>query len=248
MKTNCLITVLCVSLLYGHAQTPKEKIVATKEITWYGLDFSNQKLVGEKDDYQVYDLLYELGDMNRAIVAESQKYNLKKTFRKNVVSIDLSIAEDQLYKLDLDNVYKICDPDSIRISESSIQQIIHLYNYDKHDRTISTTAPSKSSGFRLHANPGMTFRTGSHPGIGLVFLMEYLDKNLKEVSLVAVFFDIPSKKVLHTERIIARPSGGWFRNYYMGAIKDVLSQLGTAYSYWRYEAAKEYRDAGKPTK
>jgi hypothetical protein len=68
---------------------------------------------------------------------------------------------------------------------------------------------------------------GSDKGIGLVFVMENFDKMFKinTASMIVVFFDIGTKKVLHSERMTEKGGGFGFRNYWVSAVYKVLKQI-----------------------
>ena len=59
-------------------------------------------------------------------------------------------------------------------------------------------------------------------GLGLVFVVEYCDKNSLEGAFYVVFFDIASKEVLLTERMVQPPAGFGVRNYWAGTIYNSL--------------------------
>ena len=58
----------------------------------------------------------------------------------------------------------------------------------------------------------------------MVFIIESFNKTSEEGSLYIVFFDIATKKVLLFDKAIGKPSGIGFRNYWAGAIANVLKK------------------------
>jgi hypothetical protein len=66
-------------------------------------------------------------------------------------------------------------------------------------------------------------------GLGLVFIMDRLVKAQETGCMYVVFFDVASRKVLHSERLCERAGGMGFRNYWFGPIKDAVKKLPKMY-------------------
>ncbi len=71
-------------------------------------------------------------------------------------------------------------------------------------------------------------------GIGLVFVVETLDKPKASSSMWVTFFDMSNKKVLLTERMSDKPGGFGFRNYWARPVYNVIQDIQkTRYNQWR---------------
>ncbi|MBP6335441.1 MAG: hypothetical protein KA444_08215 [Bacteroidia bacterium] len=71
-------------------------------------------------------------------------------------------------------------------------------------------------------------------GIGLVFIAEALNKTDESGAFWVTFVDMKNESVLFTERIIGKPAGFGFRNYWAGAFYSCLKQIkGTYYKQWK---------------
>ncbi|OFY83811.1 MAG: hypothetical protein A3K10_02835, partial [Bacteroidetes bacterium RIFCSPLOWO2_12_FULL_31_6] len=71
-------------------------------------------------------------------------------------------------------------------------------------------------------------------GLGLVFIIESFNKNRQTANLYVTFFDIETKKVLLTEFMAGRPVGFGLRNYWAGAIKEILDWIDFyEYNKWK---------------
>jgi hypothetical protein len=71
-------------------------------------------------------------------------------------------------------------------------------------------------------------------GIGLVFVVETLDKPKGNSSMWVTFFDMSSKKILLTERMSAKPGGFGFRNYWARPVYNVIQDIQkNRYNQWR---------------
>ena len=66
-------------------------------------------------------------------------------------------------------------------------------------------------------------------GLGLVFIMDRLVKAQETGCMYVVFFDIPSRNVVHSERLCAGAGGMGFRNYWFRPVKDVVKHLPKMY-------------------
>ena len=70
-------------------------------------------------------------------------------------------------------------------------------------------------------------------GIGLVFIVESLNKSYAQAPMYVVFFDIANKTPLLVKKMVGEPSGFTFRSYWAGAVYDVLNQCRKAYPKWK---------------
>jgi len=66
-------------------------------------------------------------------------------------------------------------------------------------------------------------------GTGLIFVMDRLVKAQETGCLYVVFFDVSSRKVLHSERVVTAAGGAGFRNYWFKPIKTAVSGLPKQY-------------------
>ena len=60
---------------------------------------------------------------------------------------------------------------------------------------------------------------------------------MKIIILTVAFFDISTKKILLTQLMIGKPTGAGLRNYWIGAIYDILKQIDN-YQYRKW--VKQY--------
>ena len=58
-----------------------------------------------------------------------------------------------------------------------------------------------------------------------MFIVDRLVKSEARGAVYLVFFDLASREVIATERVIGRASGVAFRNYWFGVIKSAESGL-----------------------
>jgi len=66
-------------------------------------------------------------------------------------------------------------------------------------------------------------------GLGLVFIMDRLVKAQDTGCLYVVYFDVASRKVVHSERVIAKAGGIGFRNFWFNPVKVAVKGLPKNY-------------------
>lgn len=82
-------------------------------------------------------------------------------------------------------------------------------------------------------------------GLGLSLVVENFNKNTQMASFYITFFDIETKKVLLAEYEVGHPVGFGLRNYWAGAIKEVLMKVELfEYQKWK----KKYYDNSTSSK
>jgi len=193
----CLFLIGCSSVqkIALHNEN-SEFIKNTTSMTWYGIDFSNVKLIGDKgfeDPEKIRDEYFN--SINKIVVSESSKYDLHKTFYKTNVEIDSLIIEERNLQIDLETMLAGDVNSTSLINIDDIPLIISEYNTEEKE------------------------------GLGLVFIMKSLEKDDKKARMFVTFFDIKSKDVLLTQEFEGKAGGFGFRNYWARSVKNVLDQI-----------------------
>jgi hypothetical protein len=89
-----------------------------------------------------------------------------------------------------------------------------------------------------------SYETEQNYGVGLVFIVESLNKS-KITSFVHVtFFDVKTKEVLFTSKVKGEPMGFSFRNYWAGSFLSVMIRSERKLVTWE----KEFKRAQKEVK
>lgn len=70
-------------------------------------------------------------------------------------------------------------------------------------------------------------------GIGLVFIVEAMDKTRKEASVWVTFIDMSTKEVLLSQPVTGESGGFGFRNYWAASINKILKAMPANMRIWK---------------
>ena len=180
-------------------------VFSATEMYWYGFDFSYAKMIGSDFNDPMKIRDEFFFSWNELVIKESSKYNLQKFFRKSNVLYNLSIVNARNYKVDYTKLVSYNSSDVVNLNESDISKEIKTYNIDK------------------------------DKGIGLVFFIESFNKFQQQAYVSVVFFDIATKTVLFVKKMNGKAVGVAFRNYWAGALFNIMKQCDKSYSAWMAE-------------
>jgi hypothetical protein len=206
--------ILLILVLAGNSLWSQDSklIFSSKEIVWYGLDFSKAHFIGTFDQglgyltASGYDLKTKwIPEWNGIIVREPTNFDFKKAFRKEIIHYNTTPLAKVNQTIDAIECMSFTPG---KISRTAIDSIVANY-------------------------PDGDFKEG----IGVSFIVENIDKTLEVAGVYVTFFDIKTKKVLLCNFLKGEPSGVSLRNYWLGAIKDILKQI-TKKEYNKWKAAK----------
>lgn len=202
MKNILLIFAMLAVSFNGYSQLKPSDVFQGDDLVWYGLDFSGARFIGQFDQAvgaapaTAYDLKTKyIPGWNSLIVSEPTKYDIGKTFRKTNVYNDLSPVETVNDRINEDNMMTFNDF-SFEDPEAFVSQCVKKYK-----------GGDKAS------------------GLGVVFVIESFHKDNKEATLYVTFFDISSKNILFSEKVIGKARGIGLRNFWGGAVYNVLQQI-----------------------
>jgi hypothetical protein len=207
VKAVLLTTILIGGIFTAPAfsQTLKDFFNSSETPSVYlGVDFTKAKLIDESTANEM-DIRDRLyGAINELVINEPKKYDLNKAFHKTNVDHDLSLVAKRNLKVDAGQIKSSNGADFARFKESDIADLIKGFDF------------------------------GGKTGIGILFVMEGMSKTAKAASVWVTFVDMKAKKVLLTERMEEKAAGFGFRNYWAGAIKNVLDDIeDKRYKQWK---------------
>jgi len=193
------------------AQSANEALLAG-ELTWYGIDYSRVKLIGEfnqfgdagvKSESEIRDKYFPA--WNELVLKEANKYDIKSAFRKDNVIYDLDIVNLRNSKVNPAQMVSVSDSDRNHLNENTVQAIVSEYPV-------------------------------SGEGYGLVFIAESLDKPTEKGNYYVVLFDKASKKVVLNKKLAGKAAGIGIRNYWARSYYEVLEQSKANYKKWLKES------------
>ncbi len=186
------------------AQTIKDIFLPETPITYHGIDFSETRYFGEAGTVSSSEMKILTNKINLLIVSEPAKFNLLKTFSKNRINNNLTLTIKINEELDEDKIITYNYADCSRLTPQIIQSMVYKYNFD---------------------NP---------TGVGLVFIMEGMNKSIEQASIWVTFFNMFDNTVLLTQRVSGKASGISFRNHWSNSVHNIFIKIYTReYKMWK---------------
>ena len=188
-----------------YSQTAKEIFNSSETpLTYLGIDFSQARLMGDAAASAADLKDKHFPGINQVVINEPKKYDLPKAFKKATINNDITVTESVNAKIDADKIKVSGTTDEVRLDAAAIQNIVNGYDLN------------------------------GKKGIGLVFIMENLNKTGAKGSLYVTFIDMATRKVLFTERMTGKAGGFGYKNYWAKAVYEVLEQIEKSkYKEWQ---------------
>lgn len=188
------------------AQNTVKEVFSSNTMVWYGLNFSEAKMIGQFDQAMgagpatASDLKNKwIPGWNNLIQTEQKNYKLKEAFKKDEIFYDIASTEKQNF--------------SINTSEL---MSFNGFNFKDPQKTVSSIISKLKGGEKAD-------------GIGVTFIVESFNKTTDEASIYVAVFDIKTKNILILEKMIGKPMGIGLRNFWAGAVKHIIKQITTEY-------------------
>lgn len=165
-------------------------------VTWLGLDFSNAKLIGDRERLgSESDIRHLLEAWNELILKEVDKYDIARAIERARVENAVKAVEERNAELDVLSLYSAEAKDYFHLKPDGVKATVASYDY---------------KGLK---------------GIGLMFVVESFSKLNVEGAVWVTFINMKTREVLFTERVTGGPKGFGMRNYWAGAIYDILKRI-----------------------
>lgn len=189
----------------SYAQTKSDVFKKEVGVTWLGLDFSNTKLIGDREKFgSESDVRHLLEAWNSLIVTEYEKFDIAKAIGRPKVENAIEVTNEHNAEVDVMSMFSESEKDYLHIKASDVEDIVRGYDFK-----------GKS-------------------GIGLMFVVESFSKTNEEGSMYVTFINMGSKEVLFTERVVGEPKGFGMRNFWAGAVYQVITKIGKKeFEMWR---------------
>jgi hypothetical protein len=187
------------------AQTLKEFFNSSEvPLTYLGVDFTQAKVFNDIAANAMDIRDRQFAAINQVIVNEPKKYDFQKALSKSSVTNDISFVNAKNAKIDAEKIIESNSADEVRFTKATIESIVKGYKF------------------------------AGKKGIGLMFIMESMNKASAQASMYVTFIDLASGKVLLTERMTAKAAGFGFRNYWAKTVYEVLNDIKKSkYKEWK---------------
>jgi hypothetical protein len=205
-----LVTIAIIGLSRPvYSQTAKEVFNSTEvPVTYLGIDFSQARLIGDAEAIAGDFKEKHFPGINQVVINEPKKYDIAKALKRSTVSTDIAVTETINSKIEADKIKSSSSAEENRLDAAAIANIVSSYDLS-----------GKS-------------------GIGLVFIVENLNKTSAKGSMYVTFIDMASKKVLFTERMSGKAGGFGNKNYWAKTVYGVIEQIEKSkYKEWKNKAS-----------
>jgi hypothetical protein len=192
-----LIACLFLGPVFSYSQTIKD-VFSSKEtpMLYLGIDFTKAKLIGDETTSTSDIRDREFLAINGLVVEEPKKFKLDAAFRKNNIDHDLSLVEKRNEKINADQIKSSSSADFHRLKPEDINALVAGFDF------------------------------GDKKGIGILFVMEGMDKMGKAAAIWVTLIDMRGKKVLLTDRVEGKTGMSFgFRNFWATAVHSVIENI-----------------------
>jgi hypothetical protein len=178
------------------------------KIHWLGVDFSKVQLVGDFSQFAEAGMKSSVEIKNRYFPGWN---HLILDEREKYDIKGMLRKESITYSIDM-----ITDLNSKAATEDLEQDNARKFTPEEVEAFVKAYQPE------------------SKDGIGIVFIAETLNKAETEAWFHFVAIDLSNNSILFTDRLKGEPAGIGLRNYWAGAIYDVIKQIkGRKYKEWK---------------
>ena len=171
------------------------EFLSNKEILWLGIDFSKAKFTKKGFDISQDNLRQLFNEWNLLIISDQKKYDIRLSFRKPIMSYDLSTLSKKNRSIRLSSILRE------RIHLNDLPDEEHIQQY------ISTIEIPQQHRFAL------------------LFIVESFDAVSKTGSVWVTIAESATKKIVLCEKFIKLPSGFSTKNYWGRIFYNILFDI-----------------------
>ena len=169
--------------------------LSEKEILWLGIDFSKAKFTKKGFDISQDNLRQLFNEWNLLIISDQKKYDIRLSFRKPIMSYDLSTLSKRNRSIRLSSILREHIHLNDLLDEEHIQQYINTIEMPQQHR------------------------------FALLFIVESFDAVSKTGSVRVTIAETATKKIVLCEKFIKLPSGFGTRNYWGRIFYNILFDI-----------------------
>src|SRR5574344_1599782 len=166
-----------------------------KEILWLGIDFAKAKFTRDGFDYSQEIMRYYFNEWNMLIISDQKKYDIRLSFRKPIMSYDLSIITQNNKSVKIGNL--ICDHINIA----------HVYSDDAIGDYVKKLPLPKTHRYAL------------------LFVVESFDANSKTAAIWVTLIHTENNTPVLCEKIVKTSGGFGTKNYWEKKVYNMLSGM-----------------------
>lgn len=199
MKKSLLFVIALFFAGQASAQTLTDLFAGNAKLTFLGLDFTQAKYIGR------------LGFVDPAAIKNQHITSWNDLIEYEPKKFSLQDA----FKLKPE-MYQTKVADMIKLNESV--EVKDNITEDEYKITEDQVKKSVSK-----------YSLSVKDGIGIVYVVESLNKKAEKLYAWVTFIDLKSKKVLYTERLEGSAGGFGFRNYWAGGVYKINKSIDSKY-------------------
>jgi len=210
MNIRMFIAVLALITSSAFAQTKSDVFIKDVPVAWLGLDFTSTKLIGDRERFgSESDVRHLMEAWNDLILKEPDKYDVAHMISRPKLEDAIQVTKEHNMDVDVMSMFSNDVKDYIHIKPSTVDEIVAGYDF------------------------------GGLSGIGMMFVVESLNKLNEEGSVWVTFVNMGTREVIFTEHVVAEPAGMGMRNYWGGCLVDIINKVRKKeFEMWR---KKHYR-------
>ena len=196
-----------------------KELLAADSAVWFGLDFTKAKFTGSfaqsfgiapNDGTEIVEKW--IPEWNKIFFKEPQNFDIGEAIKKPMIYRDIEAVNKLNAKINKDSVYSAM-PVAYKIPNPEIIIPEMIKNYKSETKKA---------------------------GLGCVFIVESYNKEAHNAYVFFVLFDISTNTLIGYKRLIGIPKGIGLRNFWSGAIKDIIKQVkNSAYPSVSWNATKK---------
>ncbi len=179
------------------AQTIQD-VLADKSIpvTFYGVDFTKALLIGDSKANPDDIVNRQYTGINDLMIKESDKYNVAAAFNRVEVPAVLETVKKRNESIKPDKILSSNTTDYNRLTENDAAAVLK------------------------------SFKTDGSAGVGVLFVVDAMNKAQEKMSAWVLVFDNKTKKIILNERHEGKVGMSFsFRNYWAAGLKNIILSL-----------------------
>lgn len=164
--------------------------------TYFGIDLSSAKLIGDRGRYGSESDMQRLAEAwNDLFLKEPAKFDVAKPFGRATVTNAIEVTKDHNVQLEILSHYTDNKDEAQRLTFNDVKRIVGGYDF------------------------------GGASGLGMMFIVDSFSKPHGKAFVWVTFINIDRKEVVFTERMEGNPGGAGLRNFWANSLHDILQQI-----------------------